>query len=146
MHKYKNAVWLRQTRHKTIITARVFPNLPMRSCKLIYQLIRSLKTISSTKSRKISPIHARPYFSYTYIFVSFPHASMRAANLDFGILGVTVWRIRANNWHRYTLHGIQTLQPSNFHRLLDFCNWFLIQQDSNPWFFKNILWTDGVLF
>ena len=50
--------------------------------------------------------------------------------------------LNRHNWHPLCVHELQLLHFPNFVRQVEFCNWLLINQDIDPHFVMNILWTD----
>ena len=80
-------------------------------------------------------------------FLNNPHTSIRVANEALGLFRKTTSReLNRHNSHLFCVHGFQWLQPSDFGRRVEFCNWLLINQDIDPNFVMNILWTDECLF
>ena len=120
-------------------------------CIFVYRMMKRLRTTGSFYPRP-GPGRNRIYTENQEIdiiafFINNPQTSIRLAKEALGLSKMTFSIIlNRHNWHPFSAHGLQTLHPSDFSHRVEFCNWLLINQDIDPNFVMNILWTDKCLF
>jgi len=117
----------------------------------VHRLVRRLKNTGSllpgkrasgpTKMVCDIDIDILAYFS------AHPLTSIRNIVKKLNVPFSYVWRLlKGHNWHPYSLHGCQTLLPTDPQRRLDFCNWALNKYAENLRFLRNVIWTDECRF
>jgi hypothetical protein len=73
--------------------------------------------------------------------------SIRNVANTMGLTKSTVQRIlRDNRMHAYHYTKVQHLLPEDYAPRVEFCTWLLEQHAENPFFLKNILFTDESYF
>lgn len=130
---------------------RRFPNARPPSRKYISRLVCRLRMTGSllpagrtTGRQKLLEDQKIDILGY---FAAYPRASIRAVSAELDVPRSSIWRLlRSSNLHPYSISNHQALLPTDCQRRLDFCNWALIQLESNPGFLRNIIWTDECKF
>lgn len=131
--------------------ARQNPGLPVLSRVFVYRMMRRLR-ITGSFHTKPGPGRNRLHtldqaIDILAYFSICPRASIRTASNAMGLPISSIHSIlHRYKWYPFCINAIQALQPSDFARRMDFCNWLLIQQDLDSQFVKNILWTDECCF
>lgn len=76
-----------------------------------------------------------------------PTTSTREVAQRFGLTQKTVWKtLRDHGLHPYHYLRVQKLHPGDEQRRLAFCRWVLDQNENDPQFVHNVLWTDESTF
>ncbi len=80
-------------------------------------------------------------------FIEDPHCSAKRASLKLDIPSRTLRRIMHDvGLHCYRPHLLQELKQQDHLPRVDFCEWYLIMRAANPFFERQILWSDEAQF
>lgn len=134
--------------------ARRFPHHRAPSPRVFTRLInRARQTGSLVPNRR--DIGGRNYEAYTIqneeavlaCFNQDPCTSIRTISRTLNLSRNTVQRIlKANTMHAYHYTKVQNLWPQDYIRRVNFCTWFLEQEEAEPGFVHKIMFTDESLF
>lgn len=128
--------------------AERYPNSVEKTCrKTIRKLTERAQQGSLKRIRQKSGPNAEKSLVVLDAAVLNPQISIRQIERQHGISKSTANRIlKINRFHPYHIHLTHQLEPRDFERRLQFCNWALNQIQRNPHFIAEMLFSDEATF